>query len=40
MSDRAPLMRVALGEAPADLLVTGGTVLNVYTTQQRLPVLL
>ncbi len=26
-------MRVALGEAPADLLVTGGTVLNVYTEE-------
>jgi adenine deaminase len=33
VSDRAPLMRVALGEAPADLLVTGGTVLNVYTEE-------
>ncbi|MBI2467948.1 MAG: adenine deaminase [Candidatus Rokubacteria bacterium] len=31
MSDRARLMRVALGEAPADLLVTGATVVNVYT---------
>ena len=31
MSDRADLMRVALGEAPADLLVTGATVVNVYT---------
>jgi adenine deaminase len=26
-------MRVAIGEAPADLLVTGGTVLNVYTEE-------
>ena len=26
-------MRVALGEAPPDLLVTGGTVLNVYTEE-------
>jgi adenine deaminase len=32
-SDRARLMRVALGEAPADLLVSGGTVLNVYTEE-------
>lgn len=31
MSDRAALMRVALGEAPADVLVTGATVVNVYT---------
>ena len=28
---RLELMRVAQGKAPADLLVTGGTVLNVYT---------
>jgi adenine deaminase len=33
VADRAHLMRVALGEAPADLLVTGGTVLNVYTEE-------
>ncbi len=31
MSDRAALVRVALGEAFADLLVTGATVVNVYT---------
>ena len=42
MSDRVQLRRVALGEAPADLLVTGGTVLNVYTFQaipQAIPAL-
>ncbi len=33
MTDRAHLMRVALGEAPADLLVTGATVLDVYTEE-------
>jgi adenine deaminase len=33
VTDRAHLMRVALGEAPADLLVSGGTVLNVYTEE-------
>ncbi len=33
MTDRAHLVRVARGDAPADLLVTGGTVLNVYTEE-------
>jgi len=33
VSERARLMRVALGEAPADLLITGGTVVNVYTEE-------
>ncbi|MBI3458556.1 MAG: adenine deaminase, partial [Candidatus Rokubacteria bacterium] len=33
MTDRTGLMRVALGEAPADLLVTGGSVVNVYTAE-------
>lgn len=31
MTDRARLVRVALGQSPADLLVTGGQVVNVYT---------
>jgi len=31
VSDRARLMRVALGQAPADLLVAGAHVVNVYT---------
>ena len=31
MPNRKELMRVALGETPADLLLRGGTVVNVYT---------
>jgi adenine deaminase len=31
VTDRTRLVRVALGQAPADLLVTGGQVVNVHT---------
>lgn len=33
MTDRGHLVRVALGDAPADLLVTGAAVVNVYTEE-------
>jgi adenine deaminase len=33
VTERERLLRVALGEAPADLLVTGATVVNVYTEE-------
>jgi len=33
VTDRAGLLRVALGQAPADLLVRGGEVVNVYTAE-------